>query len=264
MLDLARIRALCFDVDGTIADTDDHLVAQLAGVLVRLPLVSGRRASRVARQVVMAAESPVNAAYEAIDRAGWAGRMHRAKDLARRLRAQRRHLAGRRVAAVDEVPHDMVPDVQQMLDVLAEHYPMSVISTGGVPRIEAFLAHYDVRRHMTAVVGAGTTERMKPDAEPLRYAAEAMGVAPEHCLMIGDTTVDMRTAAAAGAQAVGVLCGFGTRDELIRTGADLVLETTSDLLAVLLPDADPLHGRTADPAPLDLADDAPDPSPEDA
>jgi FMN phosphatase YigB (HAD superfamily) len=29
-LDLARIRALCFDVDGTIADTDDHLVAQLA------------------------------------------------------------------------------------------------------------------------------------------------------------------------------------------------------------------------------------------
>jgi phosphoglycolate phosphatase-like HAD superfamily hydrolase len=44
-LDLSRIRALCFDVDGTIADTDDHIVAQLAAALDKLPLVSGAAAS---------------------------------------------------------------------------------------------------------------------------------------------------------------------------------------------------------------------------
>ena len=44
-LDLSRIRALCFDVDGTIADTDDHLVACLAALMDALPLVSGRAAN---------------------------------------------------------------------------------------------------------------------------------------------------------------------------------------------------------------------------
>ena len=65
--------------------------------------------------------------------------------------------------------------------------------------------------------------------------------------MVGDTTVDMQTARAAGAQAVGVLCGFGTEDELVREGADLVLATTSDLLGVLAPSDDALDA-SADPA----------------
>jgi phosphoglycolate phosphatase len=73
-----------------------------------------------------------------------------------------------------------------------------------------------------------------------------MKVAPEECLMIGDTTIDIRTGRAAGAQTVGVLCGFGTEGELRRTGAGLILRTTSDLLAVLMPGDDPL-GKTASP-----------------
>jgi phosphoglycolate phosphatase-like HAD superfamily hydrolase len=71
-------------------------------------------------------------------------------------------------------------------------------------------------------------------------------------LMIGDTTIDIRTGVAAGAQTVGVLCGFGTEAELRRTGADLILRTTSDLLAVLVPEEDPL-GKTASPRPKDAA-----------
>ena len=41
--------------------------------------------------------------------------------------------------------------------------------------------------------------------------------------MIGDTTVDMRAGKAAGAQTVGVLCGFGEEPELRQLGADLIL-----------------------------------------
>jgi N-acetyl-D-muramate 6-phosphate phosphatase len=64
--------------------------------------------------------------------------------------------------------------------------------------------------------------------------------------MIGDTTIDIRTGVSAGAQTVGVLCGFGTENELRRTGANLILRTTSDLLAVLMPAEDSL-GKTASP-----------------
>ena len=52
--------------------------------------------------------------------------------------------------------------------------------------------------------------------------------------MIGDTTVDIRAGKAAGAQTVGVLCGFGEEGELRRVGADLILPSTADVEAELL------------------------------
>ena len=248
-LDLSRIRALCFDVDGTIADTDDHLVAQIAAVLDAVPLVSGRRAERVARQVVMGSETPVNAAYSMLDRLGLDVPFSR---LRARLRTTKQRGADpahtRNLEAVDEVPHEMMAGVQEMLIALAALYPMSTISTGSAPRVERFLQHYGVREHFTAVVGAQTTRRMKPHPDPLLYAAKAMGVEPAACLMIGDTTIDIRTGVSAGAQTVGVLCGFGTEDELRLAGAGLILRTTSDLLALLRPSEDAL-GKTASPDP---------------
>src|SRR5215208_1570281 len=178
-LDLSRVRALCFDVDGTIADTDDHLVAQLAAILDSVPLVSGRRAERVARQIVMSGETPVSAAYTLLDRLGLDTPVHRLRT--RLLSARARHhdpAVTRNLAAADEVPHDMMPGVQEMIVALAGRYPMSTISTGMAPRVERFLTHYRVRDHFTAVVGAQTTRRMKPHPDPLIFAAKAMGVEP--------------------------------------------------------------------------------------
>ena len=253
-LDLSRIRALCFDVDGTIADTDDHLVARLAGLIDAVPGVSGRRAERLARQAVMALETPVHGAYARLDQLGLDVPLTRLRD---RLRAIKRRTADpahtRNPEAIDEVPHDMVAGVQQMISTLANHYPMCTISTGGAPRVERFLEHYGVRQHFKAVVGAQTTRRMKPHPEPLLYAADAMSVSPAECLMIGDTRIDIATGRSAGAQTVGVLCGFGTEQELREAGADLILPTTSDVLALLRPDEDAL-GKSAVPhATLDAA-----------
>ena len=61
-----------------------------------------------------------------------------------------------------------------------------------------------------------------------------MGVSAEECLMIGDTTVDILAARAAGAQSIGVLCGFGEEKELENAGADLIIEQTSFIPNILL------------------------------
>ncbi|MDB5913005.1 MAG: hypothetical protein JWP22_1680 [Ramlibacter sp.] len=248
-LDLSRVRALCFDVDGTIADTDDHLVAQLAAMIDKVPLVSGRRSERLARQIVMGLETPVHGAYALLDQLGLDVPISRLRERLKQARQRGADPANtRNIEALDEVPHDMVAGVQEMLVKLAAHYPMCTISTGTAPRVERFLEHYGVRQLFTAVVGAQTTRRMKPHPEPLFHAAKAMGVEPSACLMIGDTTIDVRTGVAAGAQTVAVLCGFGTEGELVEAGAQLVLRTTSDLLNVLRPAEDAL-GKTASPQP---------------
>ena len=56
--------------------------------------------------------------------------------------------------------------------------------------------------------------------------------------MIGDTTVDIRAGKSAGAQTVGVLCGFGEKEELLRMGADHILKNTADLKDILLEKSD--------------------------
>lgn len=71
MLDLSRIRALCFDVDGTLRDTDDQYVDALARRLrrVRFLFPAGDPAP-FAHRVVMALESPGTFLYGLPDRPG--------------------------------------------------------------------------------------------------------------------------------------------------------------------------------------------------
>jgi N-acetyl-D-muramate 6-phosphate phosphatase len=253
-LDILRIQALCFDIDGTLADTDDHLVAQLAALLDKVPMVSGRRGEKLARQMVMGLETPVHGAYAWLDRLGLDVPAQRLRERLKGMKARQADPAHtRNPEAIDEVPHDMVAGVQEMLHKLAAHYPMCTITTGGAPRVERFLEHFGVRDLFKVVVGSQTTRRMKPHPEPLLYAAKIMGIDPRACVMIGDTTIDMRCGRLAGAQTVGVLCGFGTQRELQEAGANLILRTTSDLLAILKPQEDPL-GTTASPKPKPSAE----------
>jgi len=53
--------------------------------------------------------------------------------------------------------------------------------------------------------------------------------------MIGDTTVDILAGKRAGAQTVGLLCGFGTEGELRRAGTDIILSNLRELHELLFP-----------------------------
>jgi N-acetyl-D-muramate 6-phosphate phosphatase len=218
-----RIQALCFDVDGTLSDTDDHAVERLARLLMPLRfLLPGRDAAHAARRLVMWVESPGNALMGLPDRFGLDDELIALVDwLYRHRDGGQKHFL-------------LVPEVGEMLEALHRHYPMAVVSARREKSTLAFLALFNLRDYFQVVVTALTCEHTKPYPHPVLHAARAMGVDPQACLMIGDTTVDMRAGKAAGAQTVGVLCGFGEEDELRRTGADLILESTAQLAEVLL------------------------------
>ena len=91
----------------------------------------------------------------------------------------------------------------------------------------------DVARYMHEFVGGQDTVRFKPHPAPLNLAAHKLGVPIGRCLMVGDTTVDIRAARRAGAWSVGVLCGLGSQDELARAGAHIILNSTTELSDLL-------------------------------
>jgi pyrophosphatase PpaX len=78
------------------------------------------------------------------------------------------------------------------------------------------------------------TPRHKPSPDPLLHAAAVLGVEPATCVYVGDATVDMVAARAAGMGAVAVTWGAGEREALAATGPDALVETAGDLTAYLL------------------------------
>ncbi len=216
------VRAVLFDIDGTLRDTDDEWVHRLSRWLQ--PLAWFGRAHwphAAARGLVMALETPFNWLY------AWADRLHLDNLLARGFASRPRSRQRPRHA------YRLVPGVRAMLEVLAAHYPLGVVSAGPASSTEGFLEATGLRPFFRIVVSGQTYTRTKPHPEPVQRAAEALGVPPHAALMVGDTTVDILAGRAAGAQTVGVLCGFGTARELRRAGADVLLASTADLTALL-------------------------------
>jgi N-acetyl-D-muramate 6-phosphate phosphatase len=70
--------------------------------------------------------------------------------------------------------------------------------------------------------------QIDPHPMPVRLASQELGLAPSQCVLVGDTDADVRSAKAAGALSVGVLCGFGERADFEE--ADLVLESPAQLV----------------------------------
>ena len=119
------------------------------------------------------------------------------------------------------------------MKVLSGKLLLGVVSARDERSSRAFIDQHNLSKTFKVVVTSQTVRHTKPFPDPMIYAAEALRVAPENCLMVGDTTVDMRSAKLAGMQAAGVLCGFGRQKELLRAGADVLLDTTADLVDVL-------------------------------
>jgi len=76
--------------------------------------------------------------------------------------------------------------------------------------------------------------RRKPWPDMLDAARSQMGLAREDCLYVGDSEVDILTAANAGLRCVSVTWGFRSREQLLAAGAETLVDTPESLAALVL------------------------------
>jgi HAD superfamily hydrolase (TIGR01509 family) len=212
-----KIKAILFDLDGTLIDTDDATIATLARGLQLL--APGRDVHRLARRIVMGLESPANAFLTLLDILSLDDNMFSLSDGLHRM-------LGHRTAA----NFRPVPGVIRALPRLRERYRLAVVTTRGRGDAGVFLAEYNLLGHFAVVTTHESTFRLKPHPAPVLLTASQLGLTPESCLMVGDTWVDIKSAVNAGAPAAGVLCGFGAREELEEAGASMILDHPAQLL----------------------------------
>jgi HAD superfamily hydrolase (TIGR01509 family) len=224
-LHVSRIRAICFDVDGTLSDTDDVMQERFARLLRPFRFLFSRRdVPALARRLVMALEAPANFLIGIPDLLGLDDEIFALFDWI----ARRSHQKPKKFR--------LIPGVKEMLAALSARFPLAVVSARDERTTRLFLEQFDLLPFFKFIATAQTCEHTKPFPDPVLWAAKQMRVEAEDCLMVGDTTVDMRAGNAAGAQTIGVLCGFGEEAELRRQEADMILTTTSELVEVLAAD----------------------------
>ena len=73
----------------------------------------------------------------------------------------------------------------------------------------------------------------KPDPMGALIAAEKMGISPTEVAYVGDSVTDMKTGLAAGMNTIGVSWGFTAREDLVAAGAHKIADTVDELYEIL-------------------------------
>jgi HAD superfamily hydrolase (TIGR01509 family) len=215
-----EIDAILFDLDGTLVETDDDAVEVMARRLQPVRrLLRGQDPERAARRLLMAWEGPSVRVLAMLDRLGLDDDVFGLENRLRQMRGLHSPLRFRPMDGTIE-----------MLQQLSHRYCLAIVTTRSHREARAFLVQQNLADLVQSITGRDDTWRIKPHPSPVRHTADELGVPVERCLLVGDTRADIEAARAAGARSVGVLCGFGSKENLERAGADLILEVTSDLL----------------------------------
>ena len=87
---------------------------------------------------------------------------------------------------------------------------------------------------MLTAVGERPGVRRKPAPDTVLAAMAELGSAPESTVYVGDSEVDIDTAAAAGIDCISVTWGFRTREQLVESGAAVLVDDAAGLRGAIM------------------------------
>jgi len=92
----------------------------------------------------------------------------------------------------------------------------------------------DLSNYFSVVVSGDTAPRKKPDAAPILWACDALRLKPAQVLMVGDSSNDAGAARAAGSPVLIVPYGYNEGEPVQNIDSDGIVNDLSELAALLL------------------------------
>ena len=127
--------------------------------------------------------------------------------------------------------NEIYSGIEDTLSVLAKSGRRLFVATSkAVVYAERIVDHFKLRGYFERVFGSELDGTRADKTELLSYALQTTGVDPARAIMIGDRSFDMIGARNNGMTAVGVLYGYGTKEELLAGGAQHVCAAPRGLL----------------------------------
>jgi phosphoglycolate phosphatase len=212
----AGVRALVFDLDGTLIDSKLDLALSIDATLKHL----GR------------ASLPHETIYGFVGNGAAVLVRRSLGDGVTDAEAEEGHrffLAYYREHMLDNTV--TYPGVREALEQLGAH-PMAVLTNKPVRFSERILEGLGVADYFRYVYGGNSFETKKPDPEGMNVILRDLTLAPREAMLVGDSDVDVRTARNAGTWACGVSYGLGLAG-LRAHPPDLMLDNLAELPAFL-------------------------------
>ena len=125
--------------------------------------------------------------------------------------------------------------IENMLETLYKSGKKIILATSK-PEVFAkeILRHFGLSKYFTYVAGANLDGTMTDKAEVVEYALTEGGVNDRSsAIMIGDRKHDIIGAKKNGIDSIGVLFGYGSKEELETAGADYIAENTEEICRIL-------------------------------
>ncbi|HEM2794362.1 HAD family hydrolase [Streptococcus suis] len=131
--------------------------------------------------------------------------------------------------------NQLYPGIIPLLEELRTVGKTLVIATSK-PEIFAkqILEHFDIAHYFDVIAGASLDSSRISKADVIGYAINQLEAFPRHAVMIGDREHDIEGARRHQLPAIGVLYGYGSKQEFEKAGATMIVETVQDLKRVLL------------------------------
>ncbi|MCL2530531.1 MAG: HAD family hydrolase [Oscillospiraceae bacterium] len=128
--------------------------------------------------------------------------------------------------------YDGILELLQRLQ--AAGIPMALATSKPTVYAEKIAAHFGFAQYLDYIAGANLDGTRERKADVIAHALEVLAPPPgTQIVMIGDREFDVLGAAEHGIPCIGVLWGYGSREELASAGAQQIVRTMDELLEVL-------------------------------
>lgn len=129
----------------------------------------------------------------------------------------------------------MYEGVDNMLQTLKARGKVILLATSKPQEFaRIILEHFNLLSYFDFVAGSQLNGERIHKADVIRYVLGEMGIRDiSECIMIGDRMHDILGAKKVGMDSMGVLYGYGSREEFVEHGADYIVEGVGDILSIL-------------------------------
>lgn len=212
-----------FDCDGTLVDSQHHIVAAMEAAFSGhgLPAPARQRILSIIGLSIFEAMKELSRDFD--------------DDLPISALADAYRMAFAELrAAPEHAPEPLYEGALECLQALKAREDVVVgMATGKSRRgVDNVVRLHDLHGHFLTVQTADTSPS-KPHPDMILKAMAETGAAPERTVMIGDTSFDMRMARAAGVHGLGVTWGYHPGRELLAAGAHRLVDRYDELLPAL-------------------------------
>lgn len=190
---------ILFDMDGTLIDSTDAIYESFCSVFTKhkMPLLSKAEVAKYIGYTLSDMFAFFGVSNEKIEQCCSDYKEHYTK--------------------IHNLKTKMLPNAIEAIKIAHSFATLGVVTTKTSNSSRNLLEHFGVAQYFQTIIGREDVINPKPHSEPILKALSCLNETPsKNAFMIGDTILDLISAKSAGITGIGILCGYGAKEDLMQ------------------------------------------------